>query len=516
MGQRRKKKEIGDLGRTVSGVVAKEPNPRVPRWNWLLLWLMIAIFAGYYYWTIHPDPSQPIPKFGLYSMVADAIANGQTSLLVTPRPELLALPNPYDPVRNVRYRMHDVSLYKGRYYVYFGVAPVVVLYLPYRLLTGEVLSDREGAWLFASGAYALACCLLNLLWNRWWPMAPRWLLLFLCFCLGFSSTFPFLLRRPAVYECAIAAGQFFLWLAMFATARAAFGCKYPRLMAALSGAALAATFGSRPLLGLSGVVLCILLVRGGAMPPLSQRRQQLVCALLPFTAGILLLLTYNYVRFESPLEFGTSYMLSYADSRTTRLFDLSRLLPNLRFTLLEPPRLRSTFPFIVVTRNSAFFLSRGIVWFDFIAGIVWTLPLILAFGAAPAVWKRVPSDRRLEWVACVATLGFLGAVWALLDAMVMATMRYQADYSMIWFMAIALILGGFSEWPVVRQRLWIYRGIVFLGVLGVLVNAAIGIQGYNDNLRFEAPSQYAKLANWFSPVAKVLRSLGVPEERTDP
>ncbi len=220
-------------------------------------------------------------------MVADAIAHGQTSLLVGPRPELLALPNPYDPAQNARYRMQDVSLYKGRYYVYFGVAPVVALFLPYRLLTGEVLSDREGAWLFAVGAYALACLLVELLLSRWWPMVPRWLLLFLCVCLGFSNTFPFLLRRPAVYECAIAAaGQFFLFLAMYATARAAFGCKYPRLMAALSGAALAATFGSRPLLVLSGVVLCLPLVSGSnLLPPFSQRRQQFVCALVAFAAG---------------------------------------------------------------------------------------------------------------------------------------------------------------------------------------------------------------------------------------
>jgi hypothetical protein len=270
MGQRRKKKEIGTPSRTVPGTVAKEPKPGAERasqftlsgfhrWNRLLLWFMIAIFAKYYYWTIHPDPSHPIPKFGLYWMVADAIAHHQTSLLVRPRPELLALPNPYDPVQNVHYRVHDVSLYKGRYYVYFGVAPVVVLYLPYRFLMGEVLSDREGAWLFASGAYALACLLLDVLWNRWWPMAPRWLLVFLCVCMGFSNTFPFLLRRPAVYECAIAAGQFFMFLAMYATVRAAFGCKYPRLMAALSGVALAATFGSRPLLVLSGAVLCLLL-----------------------------------------------------------------------------------------------------------------------------------------------------------------------------------------------------------------------------------------------------------------
>ncbi len=86
---------------------------------------------------------------------------------------------------------------------------------------------------------------------------------------------------------------------------------------------------------------------------------------------------------------------------------------------------------------------------------------------------------------------------------------------MIWFVAVALILGGVSEWPALQERAWMHRGIVFFGLLGILVNGAIGMQGYNDNFRFEAPKQFENLASWFSPVAKVLGSLGVPSDRTD-
>jgi hypothetical protein len=111
MGQLRKKKEIGNPSRTVPGTVAKEPKPdterasqftlsRFHRWNRLLLWFVIAIFAKYYYWTIHPNPSQPIPKFGLYWMVADAIAYGQTSLLVRPSAEVFVY-QPESPLKSV-------------------------------------------------------------------------------------------------------------------------------------------------------------------------------------------------------------------------------------------------------------------------------------------------------------------------------------------------------------------------------------------------------------------------------
>lgn len=45
-----------------------------------------------------------------YSPLADAFAHGQTHLLVEPAPELLALPDPYDPVANASYRFHDALL----------------------------------------------------------------------------------------------------------------------------------------------------------------------------------------------------------------------------------------------------------------------------------------------------------------------------------------------------------------------------------------------------------------------
>ncbi len=54
-----------------------------------------------------------------YSPLADAFARGQTHLPVEPAPELLALPDPYDPVANAPYRFHDALLYQGRYYLYW-------------------------------------------------------------------------------------------------------------------------------------------------------------------------------------------------------------------------------------------------------------------------------------------------------------------------------------------------------------------------------------------------------------
>ena len=54
-----------------------------------------------------------------YDTLAAAFLSGQLYLKTVPDPELLALPNPYDPSKNEKFRLHDASLYNGRYYLYF-------------------------------------------------------------------------------------------------------------------------------------------------------------------------------------------------------------------------------------------------------------------------------------------------------------------------------------------------------------------------------------------------------------
>ena len=76
---------------------------------------------------------------------------GHVYLPTKPSPQLLALPGPlqYRGQRNLR--LHDASLYQGRYYMYFGVAPALTLYLPWRVLTGKRLSDDMAVTLFSMG-----------------------------------------------------------------------------------------------------------------------------------------------------------------------------------------------------------------------------------------------------------------------------------------------------------------------------------------------------------------------------
>ena len=471
---------------------------------------MIALFARYYYWETWPLPSQPASQeAGPYTLLTDAFLHAQASLRVAPAPQLLALPDPYDPAQNASYRLHDASLFQGKYYLYFGPSPVVLLYLPYRLLSGKFLPDRIGTWIFATAAYAAACFLLKLLLTRWWPRAPKWLSFFLCGCLGFSNTFPFLLRRPAVYETAIAASQFFVLLALYAVARIRFGCRRPVLTALFAGLALAAVFGSRPPQVLAAAALLVLVLPGNSVDP-RERLRRLGMALVSLAAGIAPILYYNYVRFHSPVEFGTHYMLSGFNVRKASFFSATRILPDLWFSVIEPPRLISQFPFVALAPNPPFRLPHGFE-LEVVAGIVWIAPTVLLLAAAPLVWKKMDPGRRIEWSIGTAVLACLGAGWIVVDSLVGASMRYQADFAAILFLAAALVIAGLHEIVRVRRRKWLIGVIFALGLFGVIVNGTTALRGYYYRST-NVPGPYQAIVGWFNPVAKTLAWFGVPSE----
>lgn len=79
-------------------------------------------------------------QVNFYSELAKSFINGQLSFTTSPDAELLAHPNPYS-AEAFKLTMQDGSLYKGKYYVYYGVPPVALLYLPVYEVFGFIPTD---------------------------------------------------------------------------------------------------------------------------------------------------------------------------------------------------------------------------------------------------------------------------------------------------------------------------------------------------------------------------------------
>jgi hypothetical protein len=248
---------------------------------------------------------------GYYEQLGDAFLSGQLYLKTPPSPELLALPNPYDPTANQAYTLHDASLYQGHYYLYFGPFPALI-HAALRVATQRPVLD--GPVEVASAVVAAVCfwVILERFRRELAPTVRPWLTLLLSLAFGIGGNLLFLVARPAVYHEAVlvAMACMFASLAVLSstwsthclTARSLLVC------GVLIGCAVAARVTYLAYAAAIGVTLltCSVLARRcwrTALPG-----PALFAAPVLAIGGLLLL--YNWARFGSIFETGLSYQLA--------------------------------------------------------------------------------------------------------------------------------------------------------------------------------------------------------------
>src|SRR4051794_7053276 len=190
----------------------------MPRRRWAAIAFAIAATGLYYRWELRSTGyalDWVHDQSGYYNYLGRAFASGHLALPIEPAKELLALSNPWDPAANEPYRMHDMAFFRGRYYLYHGAAPAVLLFAPWRLITRHDLPERFGIFLLCFGGYLFSCAaLLRALTLAEAKTGPG-LLCGMLLALGFCQSAPYLLSRVWVYEVAIAGGYFCVSAAVF-------------------------------------------------------------------------------------------------------------------------------------------------------------------------------------------------------------------------------------------------------------------------------------------------------------
>ena len=259
----------------------------------------------------------------LYAQQADGFLHGHTYLPLPPSPQLLALPNPYDPRANHPYALHDVVLFDGKYYLPWGPVPALIAAAGCAAIRADHpnFGDQYLTFAFLLGTVAACACLV-------WQIARKSLAKFTLapivvtiLSLGLGTPVLFTLARAAVYEQSIVAAQFFLVCGLCAAWQAFSASSKPALWAALAGSSWALAAGSR--IALIPAIIALTLL---TLYCLHRNRSRLavLCALsAPMLAAAILLGAYNFARFHSPGEFGLRYQLAGRDQLHSPASDLA-------------------------------------------------------------------------------------------------------------------------------------------------------------------------------------------------
>ena len=305
------------------------------------------------------DPDRyAIKNKNQYELMADALLKGQVYLEYGDMDRrLLEMPNPYDTKarRELGVRYHwDHAFYTGRYYMYFGVVPVFLLFIPFKLITGTSLTTYHATQVFVGMSIIGLFLFFRLLSKRFFPKLSFPVYLFLGAAISVTSMVH-CVAKPAMYMTAFAAAfcmeiwsVYFYVKAVWATEdenRAIFRAFLGALFGALA-------FGCRPSIALGNLIVIpclIVFLRGHKFS--GKLLLKLAAAASPYIIIGALLMFYNYIRFENPFEFGQSYQLTVADqSAYGSLFSrLSArgLLNGATFFLTRSEDLVAEFPHIV-------------------------------------------------------------------------------------------------------------------------------------------------------------------------
>jgi len=422
-----------------------------------------------------------------YELV-EAFKAGQVSLINKVPHELLELDNPYDYDARSRSGivfLWDHLLYEGKYYSYYGIAPVLTLFLPYNLITGLYFPTIYACLLYAIiGTMFLSAAYLKAVKN-WFSDMPLSIVTCGQIMLLLTSGTLFCVCRPKFYEMSEAAGfAFFTAGLYFLLSSGIFTkdkIKLQKILFATIFTSLAVL--SRPTFAMYAFAICIWLLYGlfdyrqKTEKSRSKTVKYIVCALLPFAIFGGFQMAYNYARFGSVIDFGIKYSLTINDFTNTQ-FHVGLMMISFWNFLFSVPVVKSQFPFFFsnIDRlgiNGYYFAEASTAM-----GLLWRAPIIFAFFKAP---KLLKSRSKKDILKIFILLGLPCIVLPLLVIAITwesgHALRYNIDFAwQIIFGALCVVFVYYRHNTNEQIRKIVLKAVVLGTVLCVVFNLATVLQ----------------------------------------
>jgi hypothetical protein len=457
-----------------------------------------------------------------YHYLVDGFLHGRLSFMVKPPAALASLPDPYDPLARVRIGQPgwaDVSYYHGRYYLYFGVAPAVTLFLPFKLLTGLYFPEFLACVVFCAGGY-LASLALFLSWRRrYFPECPTGMVWLGTLMLGLGNFVVVMLSRSQFYEVPISGAYAFSCTGLLLLDCALFREPRRQIWLWLASAAFGLAVASRPhfvfasaVLGLAWLYLASELSRHRPAGWVRRMAVDGVALLLPLGLTLLGLFLYNYERFDSPFEFGQKYQLGGSNVMHMTLMAWSSVPLNFYYYFLAPAHFVRYFPFVDIIGPYPGKIPGIYYGIEDPFGVLTNMPCFWLALFAPLAWLAYyRRNRVLGWMLLFCGVCF-GTVCLFTLFFVSATNRYMVDFlpALLLIAAVGLLMVSVAATgsPIRRFILRAGTGLLILATAGFNVMAAFQHNGLFQQLQ---PQAYDRLGRWFNyPIGTWDRLTHVP------
>lgn len=367
----------------------------------------------------------------------EAIVNGQIELLEEPSEELKAMDNPYDSEKRdnegVPY-LYDVAYYDGHYYNYFGIAPILTLILPFRLITGNYLPTCIFNILYVVIAVFALYGLYKKLVDKYIKKISLYNFYLGFYAILFASNI-FTLFRGMKYDIVIASGIAFLLIALNLSLSIYENPKFKILKLILLGITTALVVLSKPNLIVYYLLILFFVLCTMKDKTIKDKIKDLSFVAVPLGVLAIFQMWLNYVRFDSILEFGAQYQLSGLNVTTSMGFSINKAYAVIMEYLFRIPTINPlNFPFIFANHDTAFTAINEVCYENRLVGLA-IIPILWAY----LLNRDVKKEKGLKYFinVCLITsvLGMLvaGCTGGICEA-------YAIDFKLILSIGAVILL----------------------------------------------------------------------------
>ncbi len=305
--------------------------------------------------------TEPTPQEDQYQKLAEALAHGSVSLLEPVDERMLTLDNPYDPLLRYSVFKEESDHYRwdnayrdSKYYVYFGVVPAVLFYLPYYLITGSHIHNFVVCLILLTLLIAGYMILINELINKYNKTCSVAMWLISSLALNMGSYVIYAAGRPDHYNIPILSALVFGVFGMWSFLRSIRDDMRddeikPNNRYLVIGSLLTALItGCRPQLFIFIIFDIIILkdyIFSKDIYKTKDGRSMIISMAVPMAVVAVFIMAYNYLRFGSVIDFGASYNLTLEDL-INRGFVIRRGIVGITTILFSPIRYTGKYPFV--------------------------------------------------------------------------------------------------------------------------------------------------------------------------
>lgn len=388
--------------------------------------------------------ADPLTSYDPYIQQFDAFMKGQLHLDIKPDEALLNLKNPYDPTaREGIYYLWDRAFFDGKYYSYFGVTPLLLVYFPFWFITGML--PHYG---FVMAVFLLITAVFFALAVEEYAefSGKKHFAYFTSFCAvsAFLASFALLIARgqQRFYYLAGMAGMAFSAAFIFFMLKAVNAKSNARriIFFALAGISFGLGFHSRVNSVLPLAIISAVFVILWAIKRIKEKQiRSLICEFAalgtPVAIALAASMAYNKARFGGFFDFGTAYQLTVAD---TSFYSVGAhgLIPSFFHYFLQGFKFRSEFPFIGFDYIASSDYGRY-VYVDSGLGIM-AMPFMLLLLLSPVVFKKktIGKNQKIIFAVALTSLPVTAFLNFCLGGVIF---RYTADISLIAAFLAAVI-----------------------------------------------------------------------------